>query len=80
MKRIGEKWFRIRQWTGMVRKAGRLLLSERVPLGEKLLFLVPAGLYWALPDVLPFLPVDDAAVTLLLMGWFVNRWERKYDT
>lgn len=70
--------FRFRHWTDTMGKAGRLLLSRRVPRQEKLLFLIPVGLYWVLPDVLPLLPVDDAAVTLLLANWFVGRWERKH--
>lgn len=72
------KWFRLRYWIQMLRNSWRLLLSERVPFKEKLLFLVPAVLYWVLPDVLPYLPIDDAAVTLLLANWFVSRANRKY--
>ncbi|GIO84320.1 hypothetical protein J25TS5_12520 [Paenibacillus faecis] len=34
-------------------------------------------MYWVLPDVLPFIPIDDIAVTMLLMNWFVDRAERK---
>jgi uncharacterized membrane protein YkvA (DUF1232 family) len=56
----------------------RLLRSPRVPLGEKLLFAVPVALYWIIPDVLPLLPIDDLAVTLLLAEWFTSRLERKY--
>ena len=45
---------------------------------DKLLFLVPVALYWVLPDFMPFLPIDDIGVTMLLMNWFVSRVERKY--
>ncbi|MNO02584.1 hypothetical protein D3C81_2230400 [compost metagenome] len=51
--------------------------SSRIPLIDKLLLVVPAILYWVLPDVLPFIPIDDMAVTMLLMNWFVSRAERK---
>lgn len=43
-------------------------------------FLVPVGLYWVLPDVMPFVPIDDIGVTLIVMGWFVARMERKYPS
>ncbi|UUZ80042.1 hypothetical protein LJK88_34355 [Paenibacillus sp. P26] len=55
-----------------------LLRSPRVPMYEKLLFAVPAIIYWVMPDVLPWVPIDDMAVTLLLMNWFTARAERKY--
>ena len=38
----------------------------------------PAVLYWVLPDVLPYLPFDDIAVTVILANWFMNRIEKKY--
>jgi hypothetical protein len=56
----------------------RFIASARIPLSEKLLFAIPVLLYWVLPDVMPFLPIDDIGVTLLLMNWFVTRAERKY--
>lgn len=54
------------------------LRSTRVPLREKALLLIPAALYWVLPDVLPGLPFDDVAVTVILANWFMNRIERMY--
>lgn len=59
----------------------KLLRSSRVPWREKLLFLIPIALYWVLPDVLipiPFMPLDDIAISVLLLTWFVKRAERKY--
>ena len=75
------KWKRLlslRQWSHVFRRMPRLIISSRIPWSEKLLFAVPVLLYWVLPDVMPFLPIDDIGVTLLLMNWFVSRAERKY--
>lgn len=73
-----QKLWSLKRWSHIFRRLPRLITSSKVPLPEKLLFLVPAGLYWVLPDVMPFMPVDDIAVTMLLMNWFVTRAERKY--
>jgi uncharacterized membrane protein YkvA (DUF1232 family) len=70
---------RFRKWLTIVPRVWRLLRSSRVPLGEKLLFLIPAAVYWVIPDVMPFIPLDDIAVTLLLAGWFAARMEKKYS-
>lgn len=74
------KWSKIwsmRHWGHVFRRLPALLRSPRIPLMDKLLLVVPAILYWVLPDVLPFIPIDDMAVTMLLMNWFVSRAERK---
>ncbi|AWB44124.1 hypothetical protein DCC85_07760 [Paenibacillus sp. CAA11] len=74
------KWRKIwslRHWAHVFRKVPGLLASPRVPARDKLLMVVPAALYWVLPDVLPFIPIDDMAVTMLLMNWFVERAEKK---
>lgn len=74
------KWSKIwsvRRWAHVFRRLPGLLFSPRVPLTDKLLLIVPAALYWVLPDVMPFIPIDDMAVTLLLMNWFVDRVERR---
>jgi uncharacterized membrane protein YkvA (DUF1232 family) len=68
----------LRHWGHVFRRVIPLLRSPRVPLAEKLLFVVPALLYAISPDLLPFLPIDDMAVALLLMNWFTERAERKY--
>ncbi|VTR51625.1 Uncharacterised protein [Actinobacillus pleuropneumoniae] len=75
------KWRRLwslRRWSHVFQRIFGYLASSRVALGDKLLFLVPVALYWVLPDVMPFLPIDDIGVTMLLMNWFVSRVERKY--
>ncbi|AEI40123.1 hypothetical protein [Paenibacillus mucilaginosus] len=66
----------MRRWGHVFRRIVPLLRSPRVPFREKLLFAVPVLLYWIAPDLLNFLPVDDVAVTLLLMNWFTERAER----
>lgn len=73
-----KKILSIRYWIHILKKVYRLLVSPRVPLPEKLLFAIPVLLYWILPDFLPFMPVDDIAVTMLAAGWFARRMERKY--
>lgn len=72
------KWLSYKHWTGVARRVVRLVASRDVPVAEKLLFGVPVLLYWVLPDALPYLPVDDVAVTLVAMNWFASRAERKY--
>lgn len=74
------KWSKLwsfRHWGNIFRRVPRLLASPRIPLLDKLLLVVPALVYWVIPDVLPFIPIDDIAVTMLLMNWFVSRAERK---
>ncbi|MBD2867528.1 hypothetical protein [Paenibacillus arenilitoris] len=75
------KLLSLRHWQKTFARIYRLLRSSEVSLGDKLLFAVPALLYWVLPDVLPlpFLPIDDIAVTMLLAEWFARRTERKYN-
>lgn len=59
----------------------RYVMSSQVSLIDKLLFLVPVIVYWIFPfDLLPGLPIDDIGITMLLMGWFTTRVERKYPT
>ncbi|GIP33799.1 hypothetical protein [Paenibacillus sp. J2TS4] len=72
------KLLSLKHWSHVFRKVFRLLGSTRVPLREKLLFLVPVLLYWVLPDVLPFMPIDDIAVTMLAANWFADRIGKKY--
>ncbi|KQY88143.1 hypothetical protein ASD24_25825 [Paenibacillus sp. Root52] len=75
------KWRRLlsfKRWSEVFRRLPRLLRATEIPLREKLLFIIPALLYWVLPDVMPFMPIDDIGVTLILMNWFVSRAERKY--
>ncbi|WP_127585872.1 hypothetical protein [Paenibacillus koleovorans] len=72
------KLLSLRHWGHVFRKVYLLLIAREVPVKDKLLFLIPALLYWVLPDVLPFMPIDDIAVTMLLMNWFAERMERKH--
>lgn len=65
-------------WGHVFRRIGPLLASPKVPLSEKLLFAIPVIVYWVMPDVMPFVPIDDIAVTLFLMNFFTDRAERKY--
>ncbi|MBE1441135.1 hypothetical protein [Paenibacillus sp. OAS669] len=65
-------------WGHVFRRIGPILTSPRVPLSEKLLFAVPVIIYWVMPDLMPYLPIDDIAVTLFLMNLFTGRVERKY--
>jgi hypothetical protein len=69
---------RIRRMLTIAPRVWKLLSSAKVPLREKLLFIIPAVIYWVMPDVMPFMPIDDIAVTLLLAGWFASRMEKKY--
>ncbi|WP_028610284.1 hypothetical protein [Paenibacillus harenae] len=75
------KLLSLRHWQRTFVRIFQLLRSKHVSLMDKLLFAVPALLYWVLPDVLPlpFLPIDDIAVTMLLSEWFARRMERKYN-
>ncbi|MBV6714277.1 MULTISPECIES: hypothetical protein [Paenibacillus] len=73
-----KKLLSLRHWGHVFKRAGKLLMSPQVPIGSKLLFVVPALLYWVLPDVLPFMPIDDIAVTMMLANWFTGWMERKY--
>lgn len=52
--------------------------SRQVPALDKLLFVAAVALYWLLPDLLPFLPIDDITVTGFATNWFVSAMERKY--
>lgn len=65
-------------WRRLPSRLWRILRSEHVYLKDKLLFIVPVALYWVLPDFMPFLPIDDAAVTAIAANWFVRAMERKY--
>lgn len=67
-----------KHWSAVVSRVIRLIGSSSVPLREKLLFGLPVLLYWVLPDALPFVPIDDIAVTMIAMNWFAARAERKY--
>ncbi|MCM3627138.1 hypothetical protein SAMN05216378_4550 [Paenibacillus catalpae] len=73
------KWLSLRHWKSTFVRIYKLIISRDVAITDKLLFLVPVILYWVLPDALPFVPVDDIAVTMLLAEWFARRMEKKYN-
>ena len=68
----------LRHWRHVLVRVYKLLRSPRIPLREKLWFILPALLYVVLPDVMPLVPLDDIAVSMLLANWFSVRMERKY--
>jgi hypothetical protein len=72
------KWFSLKQWSHIFRNSWQYIVSPQVTMGDKLLFTIPVILYWVLPDVMPFVPIDDIGVTMLLAGWFVSRMDTKY--
>jgi uncharacterized membrane protein YkvA (DUF1232 family) len=73
------KWLSLRHWRNTFVRIYKLLIARDVAIIDKLLFLVPVILYWVLPDAIPFLPIDDIAVTMLLADWFARRMEKKYN-
>lgn len=73
-----KKWLKLSTWGRLVTRTITYLRAPDIPLREKALLLVPAALYWVLPDVLPYVPLDDIAVTLFLSNWFMRRIESKY--
>lgn len=74
----GREAGRLRRWVAIAPRVWKLLRSGKVPWQEKLLFGIPVAVYWVLPDVMPFFPLDDIAVTVLVAGWFASRMEKKY--
>jgi len=65
-------------WKLLPSRVWRILKSDRVSVRDKLLFVVPVALYWVLPDLMPFMPIDDAAFTALAAAWYARAMERKY--
>ena len=55
----------------------RLWLDPRVSGHKKLLFPLLIGAYWVLPDILPFLPVDDLLFTLVMAWVFTASAEKE---
>jgi len=73
------KLLSLRHWQRVFVRVFRLLRSKDVSLVDKLVFTLPVLLYWVLPDVMPFMPVDDIAVTMFISSWFARRMESKYN-
>jgi uncharacterized membrane protein YkvA (DUF1232 family) len=65
-------------WRNLPSRVWFILRSREVLIKDKLLFIVPVALYWVLPDFMPFMPIDDLAVTALAATWFTRAMERKY--
>ncbi|MFC5649231.1 hypothetical protein ACFPYJ_08820 [Paenibacillus solisilvae] len=74
------KLLSLRHWRFVFVRIYRLLISKEVKTMDKLLYLVPVLLYWVMPDVLPFLPIDDIAVTMIAAEFYTRYMERKYGT
>ncbi|QSF46776.1 hypothetical protein [Paenibacillus tianjinensis] len=72
------KLLSLKRWSHILRSSWQYVISPSVTLADKLLFTIPVLLYWVLPDIMPFMPIDDIGFTMLLMGWFVSRMDRKY--
>ncbi|UUZ93829.1 hypothetical protein LJK87_03820 [Paenibacillus sp. P25] len=78
MNAMWAKWLSLRRWGHVFRRILPCCGHPGFPCTKSSLFAVPAIIYWVMPDVLPWVPIDDMAVTLLLMNWFTARAERKY--
>ncbi|MBW7457230.1 hypothetical protein ACFOLF_29910 [Paenibacillus sepulcri] len=72
------KLLSLRHWRHVFVRIYRLLVSRDVKLIHKLLYVVPVLLYWVLPDVMPFIPIDDIAVTMIAAEGYTRYMERKY--
>ncbi|SDX39166.1 hypothetical protein [Paenibacillus sp. CF384] len=73
------KLLSLRHWRTVFVRIYRLLIAREVRLMDKLLYVIPVLLYWVMPDVLPFLPIDDIAVTMIAAEWYTRYMERKYS-
>ncbi|MHA6483621.1 hypothetical protein ACX1C1_17170 [Paenibacillus sp. strain BS8-2] len=73
------KLFSLRHWKNTFVFIYKLLTSKKVALRDKLLFLIPVIVYWVIPDVMPFVPIDDIAFTMIIAEWFAVRMGRKYN-
>ncbi|REE80247.1 hypothetical protein A8990_12196 [Paenibacillus taihuensis] len=73
------KLLSLRHWRAVFVRIFRLLAAKEVRLIDKLLYVVPVLLYWVLPDVMPFMPIDDIAVTMIAAEWYTRYMERKYS-
>ncbi|GIP15419.1 hypothetical protein J40TS1_10610 [Paenibacillus montaniterrae] len=73
------KLLSLRHWGSTFSLIYRLITSRKVALWEKLLFIVPVAVYWISPDIMPFLPVDDIAFTMIIAEAFASRMAKKYN-
>lgn len=54
----------------------KLLLDPGVSRQKKIAFPLIVGVYWIMPDLLPFIPLDDLLVTALMTYWFTRSAEK----
>ena len=73
------KLLSLRHWKKTFLLIFQLLKSKDVALLDKLIFVVPVLVYWIIPDFMPFSPIDDIAVTMIIAEWFARRMGRKYN-
>ncbi|REK77508.1 hypothetical protein DX130_11075 [Paenibacillus paeoniae] len=73
------KLLSLKHWQRTFALIFRLLKSRDVLIRDKLLFLVPVIVYWIVPDVLPLIPIDDIAFTMIVAEWFARRMGTKYN-
>ena len=55
----------------------RLWLDPRVSRNKKLALPLVVAAYWLLPDLMPFLPVDDLLFTVLMTYWFTRSADKE---
>ncbi|MDK8182441.1 hypothetical protein [Paenibacillus sp. UMB4589-SE434] len=67
----GRLWF-------LFRSAPALLGSRYVPFKLKFFFVGAVFLYWIMPDLMPFMPIDDIVFTMVLIPWF-SKQAKKYE-
>lgn len=65
-------------WRNLPSRVWRILKSPQVTIMDKLLFVGPVLLYWIAPDLMPLLPIDDAAFTVIAARLYASAMERKY--
>ena len=73
------KLLSLRHWKNTFLLIYKLLTAKHVRLTDKLLFVIPVLIYWVVPDVMPFIPVDDVAFTMIIAEWFAGRMAKKYN-
>jgi hypothetical protein len=73
------KLLSLRHWGATFSLIYKLIMSRQVLWWEKLIFIVPVAVYWISPDLMPFLPVDDIAFTMIIAEAFASRMARKYN-
>lgn len=73
------KLWSLRHWKSTFSLIYKLIISPQVAWWEKLIFVVPVAVYWISPDLMPFLPIDDIAFTMIVAEAFASRMAKKYN-